>query len=56
VSDEKLAERVAQALHGEDTWRSWPDRFRQVEIESWIGKIEKIRHAGLELVEREDGR
>lgn len=54
--DEKLAERVARAMHGEDTWRSWPDRFRRVEIESWAGKIEKIRRAGLEIVEGEEGR
>jgi hypothetical protein len=54
--DEKLAERIARAMHGDDTWRSWPEKFRRVEIQSWTGKIEKIRRAGLELVEREDGR
>lgn len=56
IADEKLAERIARAMHGDDTWRSWPEKFRRVEIQSWTGKIEKIRRAGLEIVEREDGR
>lgn len=54
MSDEQLAERIARALHGDTTWRSWPENFRRVEIGFWLGRLEKLRRAGLTVVETEE--
>lgn len=54
--DEKLAERLAWAEIGEDRWREASDWFRWYVVKNWLAKIKAIRSAGLELVEREDGR
>lgn len=54
--DEKLAERIARAEISEDRWRGASDWFRGYVTENWLERIEAIRRAGLELVEREEGR
>ena len=56
TDDEKLAERIARAQHGKNHWREATDWQRRRVIENWLDRIEVIRHAGLEIVEREDGR
>lgn len=54
--DKKLAERLARADAGEDHWRRASKLSRKYRAEHWRDRIETIRRAGLELVEREDGR
>lgn len=55
MNDEQLAERVARADYG-DGWNDLDERARATRVEIWRGMIEAIRTAGLEIVEREDGR
>lgn len=55
MTDEKLAERIARSDYGDD-WGDLDPRLKAVRIDIWSGLIEEIRRAGLELVEREEGR
>lgn len=54
--DENLAERIARAAIGERCWRRAGDWARRYVIDDWRKRIEMIRRAGLDIVEREDGR
>ena len=60
MSDERLAERLARAEIGDSHWLqhdSWVLRSIELHaVKNWLERIETIRRAGLELVEREDGR
>jgi hypothetical protein len=51
-----LAERIARAQTGENHWRAANEQFRRSVALIWIEQVKTIRRAGLELVEREDGR
>lgn len=54
--DKKLAERIARVQFGGNSWRATSEQFRLSVALIWIEHIKTIRRAGLELVEREDGR
>ena len=58
--DEKLAERLARAEIGDNHWLqhdSWVVRSIKLHaVKDWLKRIETIRRAGLEIVERDDGR
>ena len=54
--DEKLAERIARAEIGHVRWLHSSELARGVVIDGWRKRIKTIRRAGLEIVEREDGR
>lgn len=56
MTDEKLAERLARAEIGEDHWPRHSVWFLRYVVNGWLKQIKTIRRAGLELVEREDGR
>lgn len=51
-----LAERIARVQFGGNSWRATSEQFRLSVALIWIEHIKTIRRAGLELVEREDGR
>ena len=48
-----LAERIARSQTGENRWRHTDVLMRGIIINGWRERIETIRDAGLELVERE---
>ena len=54
--DEKLAERIARADVSQVRWFQGGELARGIVIEGWLERIKTIRRAGLEIVEREDGR
>ena len=56
TADERLAERLARTEIGEDHWPRHSVLFRRYVVNVWLKQIKTIRRAGLELVEREDGR
>jgi hypothetical protein len=56
IPDALLAERIARAQTGENHWRAANEQFRRSVALIWIEQVKTIRRAGLELVEREDGR
>ena len=56
MSDERLAERLARTEIGEDHWPRHSALFRRYVVSGWLKQIKAIRRAGLEIVEREDGR
>lgn len=55
MSDEQMAERIARAQFG-DLWPLVREDQQMELLEHWRGAIERIRAAGLEIVEAEDGR
>lgn len=55
VTDGRLAERIARNDYG-DYWFDLGEYAQAKRIEFWRGAIEKIRAAGLEVVEAEEGR
>jgi hypothetical protein len=55
-SDEQLAERLARADAGEESWARVTDHCRAHAAAVWRDKLSTIRRAGLALVEADDGR
>lgn len=54
--DDNLAERIARAEIGENHWPRHSAWFRRYVIDDWRKRIEMIRRARFDIVEREDGR
>lgn len=55
TTDEQLAERIASRDYG-DGWPNLERRVRETVVRAWCVRLRMIRHAGLAIVESEDGR